>query len=79
MTRQEQLQIARQIADEIIHAKGTATTGDVHTRLVDLNLIDTDTKKHWLASVFRRKKYKWTGEYRTGVGHDELAMVWKFN
>jgi hypothetical protein len=71
--------VAREIADELIRKHGSTDAKEVKKVMVERDLISLCAKHHWMGSLFHdKKKYEKTGELIKANGHDALANRWRF-
>jgi len=78
-SRQEMLEIARAVAEEIAREQGTVTSDDVRYRL---NLAPSNIRdsQNWMGSIFRGGAFVWTGEYinsKIRRNHAAPIKVWR--
>ena len=78
-SRQEMLEIARAVAEEIAREQGTVTSDDVRYRL---NLAPSNIRdsQNWIGSIFRGGGFIWTGDYvnsKIRRNHAAPIKVWK--
>lgn len=74
------LAISREVAEEIAAKKGTVTCEDVRAALTLVPQHHRRDSQNWMGSMFKDRRFEWTGEYvtcRIPCNHANRHKVWR--